>query len=153
MPPDPLPPLFNLWIRPWFWVVSPRNLTSFTRPFLAGRRSRGGGGGGGGHETRFFVGYFRLGTRLYTSASALESFDSALYTGTGGPVEQFPSGVLPAILHLALLELVTSGFCSAVLRFVKCEVGYYMTTDLLISIIRPIVRQRPEDTASLNIIC
>ena len=37
-------------------------------------------------------------------------------------MEQFPSGVLPTSLHLALLELVTSGFCSAVLRFVKCEV-------------------------------
>ena len=28
-----------------FWVISPRNLTSFTRPFLAGRRARAG------HET------------------------------------------------------------------------------------------------------
>ena len=29
-----------------FWVISPRNSTSFTRPFLAGRRARAG------HETR-----------------------------------------------------------------------------------------------------
>ena len=36
---------------------------------------------------------------------------------------RFPSGVLPASLHLALLELVTSGFCSAVLRLVKYEVS------------------------------
>ena len=28
-----------------FWVISPRNSTSFTRPFLAGRRARAG------HET------------------------------------------------------------------------------------------------------
>ena len=30
-----------------FWVISPRNSTSFTRPFLAGRRARAG------HETIF----------------------------------------------------------------------------------------------------
>ena len=29
-----------------FWGISPRNSTSFTRPFLAGRRARGG------HETK-----------------------------------------------------------------------------------------------------
>ena len=29
-----------------FWVISPRNLTSFTRPFLTGRRARAG------HETK-----------------------------------------------------------------------------------------------------
>ena len=58
---------------------------------------------------------------------SLESFDSLLYTGPGGP----PSSFLPASLHLALLELVTSGFCSAVLRFVKCEVRLSLATDLL----------------------
>ena len=30
-----------------FWVISPRNSTSFTRPFLAGRRAREG------HETKY----------------------------------------------------------------------------------------------------
>ena len=32
-----------------FWVISPRNSTSFTRPFLAGRRARAG------HETRLLM--------------------------------------------------------------------------------------------------
>ena len=32
-----------------FWVISPRNLTLFTRPFLAGKRARGG------HETNTIV--------------------------------------------------------------------------------------------------
>ena len=56
--------------------------------------------------------------------SRANEYSSSLESSTlaGGTVEQFPSGVLPTSLHLALLELVTSGFCSAVLRFVKCEV-------------------------------
>ena len=34
-----------------FWGISPRNSTSFTRPFLAGRRARAGRARAG-HETK-----------------------------------------------------------------------------------------------------
>ena len=37
-----------------FWVISPRNSTSFTRPFLAGRRVWAG------HETRLEYGHIKL---------------------------------------------------------------------------------------------
>jgi len=53
----------NYWSRnligPYrFWVISPRNLTSFTRPFLAGRHARAG------HETSSSQGPWGVGSLI-----------------------------------------------------------------------------------------
>jgi len=43
-----------------FWVISPRNSTSFTRPFLAGRRARAG------HETSEYTASFNTHVLLWS---------------------------------------------------------------------------------------